>query len=270
VKSAEKKITVLMALKDASSTMDISIRSVIEQKYSNFDLIFSVADSNDDTLNKLEKIAESFPVKLILNQNEGIYHALNSGLNAADPESLVCILGSGDFFLHDRVFDLVNRDLRNSGDWCISPWVLTESNYEFVEVSGLQDFSGSEVLTTRVPLCHQSVFAEAQMMNAVGKFKPRYRVAADRDLIFKLWKNRAPIVLNTVNVVYPQGGFSSHNEIQGHKELKNLYRSNLIKYPFLKPSIRRNLQTKGKYLENMIPNNIFPWCPSSVLAGVTN
>jgi hypothetical protein len=259
-----------MALKNASSGMDISIESVIQQKYSNFEFIFSVADSSDDTLLKLEKIAEQYPTKILRGQNEGIYEALNNGLKLADPESLVCILGSGDFFLHEEVFTQVDLQLKTAEDWCISPWVLTKSNYEFVEVSGLQNYSGMEVLKTYVPLCHQSVFARAITISEVGAFNPKYIVAADRDLIFNLWRKCPPIVLRTVNVVYPQGGFSSSNETRGHKELEHLYRLSVLKNAFMKSGLRRNLKTRGDHQETEIPKKVFPWCPPSIVQGLSN
>lgn len=270
MKKEERKITILMALKNASSLMDFSITSVIGQKYTNFEFIFALGESVDDTLARIKDIESKFSTKIISGQNNGIYEALNHGLELAEKNSLVCILGAGDFFLHENVFSLMNENLRNSEDWCITPWVLTKENYDFIEISGDQNFSGMEVLTTYVPLCHQTVFAPAEFIMDCGAFNTRYKVAADRDLIFKMWKKNPPKVIQTVSVVYPQGGFSSRKQKEGHSELRKLRRMSRVKFWLLKSRFRNNLRFKNLNETRCIQNKIFDWCPTSIKEGITH
>ena len=259
-----------MALKNASQSMDYSIRSVVEQKYRNFEFIFVVGQSMDNTLDKVYSLGSKFSSKILVDQDNGIYNALNKGLLLAEPDSLVCVLGAGDFFLHNSVFSQINQSLRSPSDWCISPWVLTKENYEFIEISGDQNFDGMQVLTTQVPLCHQTIFAPARMILENNGFNTNYNVAADRDLIFKLWRCEPPKVLETVNVVYPQGGYSSNNEVKGHSELRRLRQISRLKFLMTSSKKRRNLLTKVSNPSKRVPNNIFSWCPLSIKEGVTH
>jgi glycosyltransferase involved in cell wall biosynthesis len=253
-----------MALKNAAKLMDYSINSVIGQNYQDFEFIFAIGDSSDETLEKAHKIASHYPAKILEHQNQGIYEALNNGLKLADSDSLICILGAGDFFLHNEVFSLANRNLQGSLEWCISPWVLTDQNYNFIEVSGPQNFNGLDVLTIYAPLCHQTIFAPVSFIVEMGCFNTKYRVAADRDLIYKMWRKSVPTVLNVVNVIYPQGGFSSTHERSGHKELTKLRRAARLCFRLQSRLTKQNLTTKDAGTRRSIPDEVFPWCPSSI------
>jgi glycosyltransferase involved in cell wall biosynthesis len=266
----ERKISILMALKNASKNFDISIRSVTEQNYLNYEFIFAVAESEVDKNSKIKDLADKYPVKILLGQNRGIYPALNNGLLIADPDSLVCILGAGDFFLHQDVFNQVNLALRHDTDWCISPWVFTDENYEFLEISGAQNYDGMALLTRQVPHCHQTVFAGTRLILENGAFNPSYQVAADRDLIFKLWRTKPPEVLNLINVVYPRGGFSSRNSKRGHYELRRLQLIRLITFPFISSKWKQNLKSRNLHASNVHPKEIFKWCPVRVKAGISH
>ena len=99
-------ISIITSVFNGAKTIEISIKSVIDQTYPNIEYIIIDALSIDGTINILEKNSCSIDY-WVSEPDNGIYDAWNKGLNLASGE-WVLFLGSDDFLKPDALTKMVN------------------------------------------------------------------------------------------------------------------------------------------------------------------
>ena len=75
-------ITIVTVVKNSEQTIEKCIKSVLNQKYDNFEYIVIDGGSTDKTKEILEKYKEKIH-KVISEKDNGIWDAMNKGLNLA-------------------------------------------------------------------------------------------------------------------------------------------------------------------------------------------
>ena len=65
------------------STIERTIKSVLDQKFTNFEYIIVDGESNDGTLEIINKYKNDLRLKLISEKDSGIYDAMNKGIMIA-------------------------------------------------------------------------------------------------------------------------------------------------------------------------------------------
>lgn len=106
------KISIITVSYNAEKTIFQTIKSVVEQTYSNIEYIIIDGNSNDRTVEFIRlfdaEIAywESSP-------DSGIYEAMNKGVNKATGE-WIHFLNSGDVFTSNTVIENILNHLKNT------------------------------------------------------------------------------------------------------------------------------------------------------------
>jgi glycosyltransferase involved in cell wall biosynthesis len=100
--SATPKVSVLMTCYNAASTIEESVRSVIAQTFSNWELVLVDNCSTDDSIAIIRQIGDARIRITQLERNHGRTPALNIGLNNARGEYLA-ILDADDLSTPDRL-----------------------------------------------------------------------------------------------------------------------------------------------------------------------
>lgn len=112
------KISVVTAAWNSGKTIEDTLRSVLEQKYTNVEHIIKDGGSKDDTLAICERykngVYSSFDgssgkaktLNILSGQDNGIYDAMNQGIEAATGD-VIGMLNSDDFFTSDDVLQCV-------------------------------------------------------------------------------------------------------------------------------------------------------------------
>lgn len=91
-------LSVIIPIYNAESYLDISLRSILKQSFSNFELICVNDGSKDKSLDILKKFAQQDSRLKIINQkNSGAAVARNKGLSVANGETII-ILDADDIF----------------------------------------------------------------------------------------------------------------------------------------------------------------------------
>lgn len=115
------KISVITAAWNSSKTIQDTLRSVLNQRYTNVEHIIKDGGSTDDTVAICEDYKRKFyssedtpqtPVKtmkIISDSDKGIYDAMNQGIEAASGD-VIGILNSDDFYTTDDVLERVARE----------------------------------------------------------------------------------------------------------------------------------------------------------------
>jgi glycosyltransferase involved in cell wall biosynthesis len=119
--SATPKVSVLMTCYNAASTIEESVRSVIAQTFSNWELVLVDNCSTDDSMAIVRQIGDARIRITQLESNHGRTPALNFGLNNARGEYLA-ILDADDLSTPDRLQLQVDSLDNNPNIVLIASW----------------------------------------------------------------------------------------------------------------------------------------------------
>lgn len=102
------KISVIIPVYNTEKYLDKCIQSILNQTYTNFELLLINDGSKDNSGNICDKYAkEDNRVRVFHKKNEGVSTARNMGLDNAKGE-WVCFVDSDDFILENSLFFLKN------------------------------------------------------------------------------------------------------------------------------------------------------------------
>lgn len=160
-------------------------RSVVEQKFSDFEWIVVDGGSTDGSVGVIQEYADRIAWS-VSEPDGGIYEAMNKGLERASGE-YVQFLNSGDSFIDQTVLDKVFCDLGladvNYGDqWCIHDGEVNEKR-QYPEIMDL-------AYLFRNPLGHQASFIRTDIAKA-HPYRVKYTISADRAFFLELYLSGA-------------------------------------------------------------------------------
>lgn len=194
--------TVITVCKNSEQTIARTISSVINQTYSNLELIIVDGKSTDSTLEIISSFKDE-RIRLICEPDSGIYNAMNKGISQARG-SIISILNSDDFYSPDALEYVNNEFLNNSsiGILCADVYIIHKSGSVSImkaRVDKLKD--------EMVP--HPGVFIRKSVQNIDYLFKENLRIAADYDVLLRNYAKGVKMErFKTPIAFYSEGGFS--------------------------------------------------------------
>ena len=106
------KFTIVTVCLNSENTIEKTLLSVANQTYKEFEYIVVDGESKDDTLKIINKYKKSI-TKLVSEKDNGIYDAMNKGIDLANNE-WICFLNSGDFFkdkhVLEKLYDVIKKN----------------------------------------------------------------------------------------------------------------------------------------------------------------
>lgn len=192
-------VSVVMPVYNVEKYVEKAINSVLNQTYSNFELILINDGSEDNSLEICKRLArEDSRISIIDKINEGVSKARNDGIEKANGEYILFV-DSDDDIKKDMIEILVEKIQKSNSDL-----VLCGYNYNVMEnnrlVSSLKIFSQEKTilknnliksytieLMTSDLLIH-SIWNKLYKMEIIKKFNIRYKEDLDfgEDLFFSL------------------------------------------------------------------------------------
>lgn len=178
------KITIITINRNNSKGLDKTIRSVIEQSYTNYEYIIIDGASTDESIEVIKKYAENINY-WVSEPDKGIYDAMNKAIDRASGE-WICFMNSGDSFYNQNALnDIFEKESDNiSGfDVIYGNTVMITRPVIFLSIPVQLD-----LMPIDKPFCHQSVFVRLNVQKAY-KFNLDYKICADYDFFLSLYKN---------------------------------------------------------------------------------
>lgn len=216
-------ISVIVAVYNGESTIERLLLSVIENDYKNIDLIVIDGGSTDRTVDVLKKFDEHITFWQSA-KDEGIYDALNKGLDVCKDDSYVLILGADDQLLNLSavvaratfehadvvVANVLQRDILTG---CVKPYLCR-----------LPCSINSKNFLT-FPLHHQGfMFLRSRCLRR--KFDIKLGIHADYEFMAQALKSSVkPIYVNELLAEYSTGGASDYFSSKNVKSLFRVSRS---------------------------------------------
>jgi len=182
-----------MPVYNAADYLEQSIRSILDQTFSNFELIIVNDGSTDSSATIIERMRalDSRIIVIDLQDNKGISAARNAGIAVARGEFIAC-MDADDISLPDR-FRLQYDFLRANSDV-----VLVGGMARFIDRHGTlsigSDGTGSRHSTVNL-LCfppkivtavHPLIMVRTEALKAIGGYDMNMRVAHDYEMFIRI------------------------------------------------------------------------------------
>ena len=99
------KVSIITVSYNSAETIEETIRCVLNQDYQNIEYIIIDGESDDDTLNIINKYKNEIDI-VISEKDAGIYDAMNKGIKMATGD-IIGILNSDDTYINEKVLTKV-------------------------------------------------------------------------------------------------------------------------------------------------------------------
>ncbi len=178
----ESKISIITVCFNCEGLIERTIKSVIDQTYTNVQYIVIDGGSTDGTLNVIKKYEDNIDV-LVSERDNGIYDAMNKGLEYATGD-LIYFLNAGDYLCNNDILKNVIDKLSTNpdSDLLYGDFIYYDDTSE-LRYSGYR--AGIPDLIRR-GCCHQTIFAKRSTFARCGKFNTDYKIYADFDWLLRV------------------------------------------------------------------------------------
>ena len=223
------KLSLITVCYNAEGVLEQSLQSAMMQDFQDFEFVIIDGGSKDKTL----QIAEKFSSKigyLISEKDNGIYDAMNKGINAAKGD-WIYFLNAGDSFYHTKVLSNIFEDNKFENYQFIYGKVQTKN-----EPTGIDYVTGEPVrlkdFYSKYPICHQATFSKRELFKQIGSFNIKYKLAADTEWFARVFKThvKSCIFIDEIIAFYDIQGTTYHKRMAGYREYLDFGK---VHFPFL-------------------------------------
>jgi len=231
------KFTIITVVKNDKNGISKTIRSVLNQKFKNFEYIVIDGNSTDGTYLQIKKFNKLNKFKIIRRQDKSYYDSLNFGIKKSKGE-FIGVLNSRDIFVNDKILKKINVNL-------IKNKQIFYSNLIFKKKKSIVRTWEHKILNItnnnlfKIP--HSTLFLKKNIYKKVGLYNLKYKISSDLDFMIRLSKKYNDIYhINFCSICMEYGGLSTNLKSLKLKLKEDFtilikhYRFRFIIYYFLK------------------------------------
>ena len=198
------KISIVTATFNSGAPLSDTLRSLLVQTHTDFELIVADGGSTDNTADIIREFAPRFGERLrwFSEPDRGLYDAMNKGIARATGE-VVGILNSDDFYTDERVLARVADALADPQiDACYGDvhYVAPGDLQTMTRYYSSRPFRPWMMRLGFMP-AHPSFYCRRSCYTQFGTFALNYKVAADFELLLRL------IFVHKIRTVYVPADF---------------------------------------------------------------
>jgi glycosyltransferase involved in cell wall biosynthesis len=192
-------ISIIIPVFNAGRTLQSTIESILVQSYGNIELIIVDGESADNTKEIIARYKKDINI-FICEKDNGIYDAMNKGINASNGDWLL-FLGGDDILYNSEILASIFIDSNFDQVDFLYGDVLFKSNS--LKYGGEKDYP--TLLDSNI--CHQSIFYHKKIFEKIGNYNLRYQVLADFDMNIRVFQNESirkkyiPKIITLFNLV---------------------------------------------------------------------
>ena len=213
-------ITVAIVTLNCVETIEYTILSILDQDYSNIEIVVIDGGSNDGSLDVIKPYEDQIDY-WSSSPDKGVYDAMNHALDIASGEFII-FLGTGDTFIQNDVLSIIVRNADLSCDvihghayWqsVTGDEVLLQSQDFSKKFDRMVQGDFSKLWLKGLPP-HQATLMKTSLAKRL-RFDLDFPVSADWDLMFRAFADGARFFLiDKIVANYPGGGFSARHSDQ--------------------------------------------------------
>lgn len=231
------KISVITVCFNSAKTIERTITSVLSQTYENYEYIIVDGGSTDETLAIIRQYEPLFGgrLRMISERDNGIYDAMNKGIDMAAGD-VISLINSDDMFFDDKVLGKIATIFyETKADVVYSDvWYFSQDPSKIVRK---WNGKSGNIHLGWIP-AHPGIFVRRDIYRTKGKFDTSFRIAADYDFLLRIFidENLLKVYFPSCTVLMSLGGTSTRNLkniLRGNEEvIWALKRNNVRMYPF--------------------------------------
>lgn len=256
--SEDVKVSIITVCLNSEKTIEITIKSVIDQTYPNIEYIIIDGGSTDKTVDVIKKY-ENRIAKWISEPDNGIYDAMNEGIVHSTGDILY-FLNAGDYLYNNRIIEKIVDRFADDSIVAVYGNVEVVNDHKKKNIIRGCKVTHNNLLYRR--LCHQALFVRRFLFDEVGLFSPSFKLSADHEFIVKSIKKYPDDFryINEIIAKYSDGGMSckmmEKTKIEDLKIILSNY--NMVQFLFgavvcayviLKYKIPQILQMKSAHID---------------------
>lgn len=221
------KISIITPTHQAGDTIETALQSVSGQTYRNIEHIIIDCASQDETLPVIRRYQTLYPnIRLLTEKDEGIYDAMNKGLDLCTGEWIYFMGADDTFYNENTLTDLWENGLFQE-ERIIYGNVIIKGDAPWAKNNSIYDGPFTLDKLFRWNICHQSVFYPRSVIRLVGYFETRYKITADWDYNIRCWAKYKFTYTDKIIAFFTTGGKSSEgSDAAFHLD----FTDNMIKY----------------------------------------
>ena len=175
------KISIITVCYNCETGIEGTVKSVVNQTYSNVEYIIIDGQSTDKSIDIIKKYSNSI-VRIVSEKDDGIYNAMNKGIDICTGD-YVMFLNGGDCLYNKTVLaDVVEK--YNGQDIIYGNLMLGYNNGTYKMRS--QPEVINKFLFINSTILHPASFIKRGLFQKYGKFDEKYAVSADFDFFLRV------------------------------------------------------------------------------------
>jgi len=230
----DSTISVIVPVLNMERTIARTMRSLVEQRYPNVEIIVVDGQSTDQTLAQLAPFEDEIS-GVISEPDDGLYYAVNKGLDRATGD-IIGILNGDDYYMHPRVLDLYADKFENThigiafGDLEYFPPSRPDKT---IRTYSSRKFTREKLRLGWMPP-HPTTFIRRSVYDTIGKYSTDYNISSDFEFLIRaLWLHGIEFDrIDSVVVRMQYGGLSTKGLVSTYRlnqEIIRACRSNGLK-----------------------------------------
>jgi len=175
------RVSIITPCFNSESTIERTMKSVLEQDYENLEYLIIDGGSTDRTLKLVEKYEPLFGgrMKVISEPDNGIYDAMNKGIKNASGE-LIGIINSDDCYEPNAVETVVSAMVTNKYQILYGMMRIIKAGVETKVTMPKHENLAEEMIA------HPTCFVTKKVYTDFGMFDTKYRSCADHDFMLRM------------------------------------------------------------------------------------
>lgn len=218
------RVSLITVTFNSETTIRNTILSVLYQTYPDIEYIIVDGLSEDRTMSIIEEYEPPFSgrMKWINEKDNGIYDAMNKGIQMATGD-IIGILNSDDFFTTNDIIENIVNTFENNID-------AVYGDVHFVKPNDLNScvrYYSSKIFTRSLMRlgfmpAHPTFYCRKSCFEKYGLYKTNYKICADFDLLLRfIYVHRVSIKYLPLDMVTMRLGGASTNGIRSHLCIMN-------------------------------------------------
>lgn len=230
------KVSVITVCYNAVSTIESSIRSVLEQDYENVEYLVIDGGSNDGTIDLIKNHLPHIQY-FISEPDQGIYDALNKGIKQASGD-IIGVMHANDCFAMPNILSLVAHNFQEKQvDAVYGNLVFINKKQQIVRKWRSKPGKRTLLELGWMP-AHPALFIKKDVYNRFGNYRLDFGTAADYELILRFfYRNRIKTYhVDRVFIKMLTGGISNKsilNHVIGNINDLKAMKMHRLRAPFL-------------------------------------
>ncbi|WP_299393641.1 glycosyltransferase [uncultured Gelidibacter sp.] len=227
MKEEEIDFSIVTVCYNSIRTIERTIKSVISQTYKNYEYIIIDGNSNDGTVEVIEKYRDFIDI-IVSEPDNGIYDAFNKGINLAKGR-FISILNADDTY-NPNTLQLVLETAKNHPNALIYGDTYFIDDNDVVFSSNIGKFDPTQ-LKSGLGFMHPATFVAKSVYDKVGLYavSKELSIASDAYFLLKCYTQGISFVKSDVKVFMRTGGLSEVSFYKAHRQyLTALKNHNLI------------------------------------------